>query len=169
MTTSTTSPARYPRYTRTLPRAAESAKAARDLVCATLTAWAIGDLAEDAALVVSELVGNAVEHTTCHLIKVTVTRTGPETVRVAVVDKSRTTPVRQAPPDDEVGGRGLLVLDALTTRWGTDPLSFGKRVWGDLTREPARQPAPTGRLHQLPRADPTGTEPPPPSGTPGHP
>ncbi|MFW6725189.1 ATP-binding protein [Streptomyces sp. MAR4 CNY-716] len=138
MTTTTTSPTRHPRYTRTLPRAAETAKAARGLICAALASWAIEELAEDAALVVSELVGNAVEHTTCHLIKVTVTRTGPETVRVAVVDKSRTTPARRAAGDEEVGGRGLLVVDALTTRWGTDPLSFGKRVWGELTREPAR-------------------------------
>ncbi|WBB64288.1 ATP-binding protein [Streptomyces sp. WMMC500] len=137
MTASTTSPTRHPRFTRTLPRAAESAKAARGLICAALAAWAIDDLAEDAALVVSELVGNAVEHTACHLIKVTVTRTSPETVRVAVVDKSRTTPARRTPGDDEVGGRGLLVVDALTTRWGTDPLNFGKRVWGDLTRQPA--------------------------------
>lgn len=141
MTTTTTSPTGHPRYTRTLPRAAESAKAARGLICAALAAWAIDELAEDAALVVSELVGNAVEHTTCHLIKVTVTRTSPETVRVAVVDKSRTAPTRQTPGDDTVGGRGLLVVDALATRWGTDPLSFGKRVWCELARGTAPQPA----------------------------
>lgn len=61
------------------------------------------------------------EHTTCHLIKVTVSRTGRETVRVTVVDKSCRAPARRTPGDEEVGGRGLLIVDTLTTRWGTDP------------------------------------------------
>ncbi|MDT0345938.1 ATP-binding protein [Streptomyces sp. DSM 44938] len=95
-------------------------------------------LADAGALLVSELVTNSVRHSGSRAVRVTVTRTGRNVVRVAVVDASRTMPERRHPRDDAVSGRGLVIVEALTTRWGTDPLPRGKRVWAELTCEDTR-------------------------------
>lgn len=120
-------------YTRTLPRTPHSARAARELVRTALAAWGLDGLADAATVLVSELVGNAVEHTMCHHIRVTITRTSASAVRIAVVDKSHVLPVRRDPDDSTVHGRGLILVEALTDRWGTDPLPWGKRVWIELS------------------------------------
>ncbi|MDB1086174.1 ATP-binding protein [Streptomyces sp. ACA25] len=121
-----------PRYSRTLPRAAKSARGARTLVRTALTAWGLDGIAGDGELVVTELVANTVEHARGHHVRVTLTRVGPGRVRIAVVDLSRTRPVRRAAGDDEVRGRGLALVEALTVSWGTDSKRWGKVVWGEL-------------------------------------
>ena len=121
-----------PGYSKTLPCEAESARTARTLVSTALVAWGLDVVADDCTLVVSELVANAVQHTKCHNIRVTITRLGPGLVRIDVVDKSRAKPVRRTARDDEVPGRGLALVEALTTRWGTDLQgSWGKSVWAE--------------------------------------
>lgn len=116
----------------TLPREPRSVPLARHLVATLLCEWGLLDLADDAQLVLGELVANSVEHARGATLRITVTRTGPAHVRVAVEDKSRTRPqVVTAGPDDE-GGRGLFLVDALSERWGVDVLRRGKRMWADL-------------------------------------
>lgn len=61
-------------YTETMPCEPESAGKARVLVAVALSAWGLDALADAAKVVVSELVGNAVRHTGCHSIRVTLTR-----------------------------------------------------------------------------------------------
>ena len=125
----------HPAYQQSLPRAAPSAARARDLVRTVLAGWGLDELADAGALLVSELVGNAVRHTRCRLIEVTLTRSSPSTVRIAVADRSHVPPVPRTPDDGELSGRGLLIVEALTASWGTEPLPWGKRVWGELVRE----------------------------------
>ncbi|WNI17245.1 ATP-binding protein [Actinacidiphila sp. ITFR-21] len=132
---STPSPAGHPAYTQPLPCAAPSAAEARRLVRTALGVWGLDALADEAELVVSELVGNAVRHTRCRLIQVSVARPARGTVRVAVADGSYVRPVPRAQPGDEdVCGRGLVLVAALADRWGTDPLPCGKRVWAELAQ-----------------------------------
>ncbi|UED83190.1 ATP-binding protein [Streptomyces profundus] len=131
-TTTLASPFEHPTVSHTLPRAEQSAATARRLTRAALAQWGLGELADDVALVVSELVTNAVQHTTCASIRVRLTRLDQRRVQVAVVDKSHTPPMRRTPTDSEDSGRGLTLVEAVTTRWGTDPLPWGKRVWADL-------------------------------------
>ena len=95
------------------------------------------ELADDAALVVSELVANAVQHTACHAIRVRVTRLEQGRVQVAVVDKSHCLPAPRSSGEEDGSGRGLTLVEAVTTRWGTDPLPWGKRVWADLELRPS--------------------------------
>jgi anti-sigma regulatory factor (Ser/Thr protein kinase) len=128
-------PIGHPGYTETLPREPESAAAARRLVRLSLAAWGLEALAEDGALVVSELVANAVQHACRESIRVTVTRPGPAHVRIGVVDFSKVPPRRRAATDagDAEDGRGLPIVEHLAAVWGTDPLPpWGKRVWGEL-------------------------------------
>ena len=66
---------------------------------------------------------------------------------VAVVDKSHARPALRTASDTDESGRGLGVVEAVTARWGSDPLPWGKRVWGDLERksgQPNDQSAGTG-------------------------
>ncbi|GAA1129501.1 ATP-binding protein [Streptomyces javensis] len=114
-------------------RVPESAEAARTLVRTALTAWGQENLIEDAALVITELVSNAVDHARLESIRVVVTRPSETFVRLGVVDRSRNIPyLRTDPNGDNTRGRGLLLVDALTDRWGTDRYRWGKQVWGEL-------------------------------------
>jgi two-component sensor histidine kinase len=94
-----------------------------------LAAW---DLTDDGRvnLIVSELVSNAIRHAVESTIRVSVRRTGPGTVRVAVADRSHRMPIPRDPDPKALDGRGLALVDALSEgRWGVDLLPVGKRVW----------------------------------------
>ncbi|MEU6242880.1 ATP-binding protein [Streptomyces sp. NPDC047024] len=125
-------PTGHPGYSETLPRKPESAATARRLVRAALSAWGLDDLADDGALIASELVANAVRHARRQSVRVTVERVAPHTVRVAVADLSRTLPVPYTPRDDEEAGRGLALVGALAAKWGTKERRGGKVVWAEL-------------------------------------
>lgn len=128
-----------PRYTQTLPRMPESAQAARRLVSLALHLWGLGEV-EDAALVVTELMSNAVKHARRKSVRVTVTRLDQFLVQVAVVDLSRQLPQPRPADADADCGRGLAIVAALTNgQWGVQPMPWGKRVWADL---PAMKEAP---------------------------
>lgn len=130
-----------PAYSQTMLCQAESARHARRLVSSALNTWGLSRLADSATLAVSELVGNAVAHSRCHNIRVTVSRVGPLRVQVAVIDKSRHRPAPHTAAASDEHGRGLLVLDAISDRWGTDPRPWGKRVWAQLCAD-AERPTP---------------------------
>ncbi|MEU1554302.1 ATP-binding protein [Streptomyces scabiei] len=135
MTVSATSrPIGHPGYSETFPCLEESAEAARKLVRTALATWHLEDLTDTGVLLVSELVGNAVRHTTSRSIRVVVTRPTSNWVRIGVSDKSRIMPELRHQNGDSlrVGGLGLVLVDSLTDRWGTDLRTWGKQVWVEL-------------------------------------
>ncbi|MCX4666431.1 ATP-binding protein [Streptomyces sp. NBC_01381] len=81
-------------------------------------------------LLAGEVIANAVTHTEAPCA-VFVLRTDRRVrVEVTDVDAEFPTPVR-ATPDDE-GGRGLLLVQALSAAWGRRPDSAGKTVWFEV-------------------------------------
>ncbi|MGV9279404.1 ATP-binding protein [Streptomyces sp. NPDC003730] len=125
------------------------ARLARRLVAHRLDAWGFpyGTGAhEDVVLAVGELAANAVRHghvpgRDFHLL----VRVGPpgRTVRVEVTDtRTEHTPPEavRAPGGEDTGGRGLVLVAALATRWGWH-LRLGrpgKTVWAEwAVAEPA--------------------------------
>ncbi|MEU5401711.1 ATP-binding protein [Streptomyces sp. NPDC005963] len=120
-----------PVFTETLPRVPESARSARRLVSSALTAWGLEGAADAAQLVVSELVANAFVHASGPRIRVTVTRQGPTSVRVAVVDESQALPRNRSVGDQAESGRGLALVAAhCGGQWGVELLDQGgKAVW----------------------------------------
>ncbi|MFD8294644.1 ATP-binding protein [Streptomyces bauhiniae] len=125
----------HPGYSETLPRQPESAATARRLLRTACAVWGLDDLAENGALIVSELVANAVQHARRESIRVVVERTTVLTVRVAVADFSRTRPVEREAGDEDEEGRGLTLVAALAADWGTDERRWGKIVWADLEEQ----------------------------------
>ncbi|MFF7183496.1 ATP-binding protein [Streptomyces sp. NPDC008121] len=113
------------------PRDTAPSRARRD-VTLCLRAWALDVLIDDARLIVSELVTNAVQHTHTRRIGVSVTR-HPDHVRIVVTDTNRALPAPAAITPDAEAGRGLQLVDQLTTRWGSTRLRTGKQVWAELT------------------------------------
>jgi anti-sigma regulatory factor (Ser/Thr protein kinase) len=116
-----------------MPCAAESAGPARSLVRTALCAWGAEHLANDGALIVTELVANSAQHTSGRVIRVSISRLAADVFRIEVVDRSRKLPERREADLLGERGRGLAMVDDIAERWGTDLLPFGKRVWGVLS------------------------------------
>jgi anti-sigma regulatory factor (Ser/Thr protein kinase) len=93
--------------------------------------WGAGEVADDAVVVASELVGNAVEHagTLCRL---TLTLDRRE-LTVAVRD-GRPGTIRRLRPVEPLArrGRGLLLTAGVSRRWGVTEHEQGKTVWAVL-------------------------------------
>ena len=103
---------------------------ARDLVDRCCALWGLGEIADDAALIVTELVANAVQHarTSC---TVTVTLRD-RYLHLAVRDGSPRPPRRVTADSDLESGRGMLIVEGIATAWGVVDTLGGKVVWATL-------------------------------------
>lgn len=117
---------------------AESVPAARHFVVDVLRAWGHEDLTADAALIVSELATNALTHAASPFRAVVDRRRGG--LRIGVEDAARTPFERRAAQADDVSGRGVDIVAALSERWGYSPVPGGKVVWAELL-DPSRSRA----------------------------
>ena len=122
-----------------LPGTPESVPIARRRVRAALGLHGLGDFAEDAEIITSELVANAVQHacqdgTKTIGVILTHART-PAAVTVAVSDSSPQLPVRRDRPAGGEQGRGLQIIEALSAHWGWRRGGSGKVVFAVLARE----------------------------------
>ncbi|MEV8315651.1 SpoIIE family protein phosphatase [Streptomyces sp. NPDC059900] len=113
-----------------------SVATARSFVRDTLQGWGFTDIVDDAVVLTSELVTNAVVHagTAADVLCLR----SEDAVRIEVSDHypEREIPLQQAAvnmgnPDRE-GGRGLQLCAALATRWGVDYTPTQKQVWFQL-------------------------------------
>lgn len=113
-----------------LPLGDGAAAVARRAVAAVLAGWGFDDDAWifDAVLVVDELVSNAVKHGGGCLELGLEAHEG--TVTVGAADGSAVVPRRGDPTDK--GGRGLALVEAISSRWGVSDHEGGKRVWVEL-------------------------------------
>ena len=103
---------------------------ARAVVRELLDQWGYRDLVDDAALVVSELVANAVEH--AGATSVVLVNRGEGGVRIEVRDPGEGTPAPQSPPGTAERGRGLMIVSALASSWGVQQAERSKTVWVEL-------------------------------------
>jgi anti-sigma regulatory factor (Ser/Thr protein kinase) len=117
-----------------LPAVATVAGEARGLVTDGCDRWGVPDLAEPARIAVTEMVNNVVAHAgTPMTVRVA---PGDGALRLAVRDHSARGPAYTGlAPLNSAGGRGLLLIDAVSRRWGSTPLPDGKVVWCVLHAE----------------------------------
>lgn len=117
---------------------ARSVTLARRRTARLVTDWGHPALAGDAALVLSELMTNALLHGSLRdrLIRVRITLT-VTTLRIEVTDpRGERLPNPRAADGEDQFGRGLLLVGAVADRWGCEPRAVGKTVYAecDVTR-----------------------------------
>jgi CheY-like chemotaxis protein len=104
---------------------------ARGFVRQTLSGWRMDHLVDDALVVVSELVANAMTHAESDCV-LRLSRT-PTTLRIEVLDDGTGTPEPQPPTPTAEHGRGLHLIAALTAAWGLELIpDDGKMVWAEF-------------------------------------
>ncbi|MFF9061677.1 SpoIIE family protein phosphatase [Streptomyces sp. NPDC101213] len=138
-----------------------SVATARGFVRDTLQGWGFADIIDDAVVLTSELVTNAVVHAGTHADLLCLRH--EDAVRIEVADRypEREIPLQGSPttmgsPDRE-GGRGLQLCAAIAARWGVEYTPTHKTVWFrlDLPDRPVgtRSAGPALPADLLPLAD----------------
>ncbi|HET6818690.1 MAG TPA: SpoIIE family protein phosphatase [Mycobacteriales bacterium] len=109
----------------------DAARAGRHFVEEQVRQRLADHLLDDAALVAAELLANARQHGASPVV-VCVSGAGTR-LRIEVRDASPRSPVRPSPSLTNMTGRGLSLVEAVTSRWGVerDP-SGGKVVWAEF-------------------------------------
>jgi len=130
--------------TRALSARPEEARTARHFVREMLTCWGLEGMADDAEMIVDELVVNAVLHGTRSggmrsgapsVLRLCLLRRIGE-VMLAVVDPGNEAPKPREPDWTGESGRGLQIVGALSHVWGWSPIAgHGKAVWAVLRDE----------------------------------
>ncbi|MEW1958129.1 SpoIIE family protein phosphatase [Kineococcus sp. NPDC059986] len=115
-----------------LPTDTRAVGAARDWLRSTLDAWQLSATADEAELVVSELVTNALLHTGAPTAVTLRHEIADRLLCVGVEDGSTQHPQPRTSDDDATGGRGMHIVQLLAQRWWVAPRGDGKTVWADL-------------------------------------
>jgi anti-anti-sigma regulatory factor len=111
-----------------------AARRARDMVTEACARWDLPQLIGPASLVTGELVTNAVVHART-MVDVRISR-GRRYLIIAVRDGSTALPqLTLTVPQNVAGGRGLMLVNATTRRWGTLLSDDSKVVWATLPIE----------------------------------
>jgi anti-sigma regulatory factor (Ser/Thr protein kinase) len=114
---------------------------ARRYTRAVLRGWGTGEVADDAELIVSELVTNAVAGIAglpCADRVGLLLAADDISLTVLVWDASTQLPVRRPADAQASAGRGLRIIEALSSRWGSCADRTGKVVWALLSLDPGR-------------------------------
>lgn len=147
-----------------LPALPEAVGDARRATKETFAAWGLEAQSELAELLVSELVTNAVRHAVPRPEPVFAVlwpdfapngnldggmplderdmeltlRRGSRSLWIEVQDSDPRMPRPTRPGETDEGGRGLLLIDKLSARWGTRAAADGKVVWVELSPDDVR-------------------------------
>ena len=120
-----------------LLRTLSSAKTARQLVVDEVGRLGVNDpeLVDVIELLTSEVVTNAVLHGE-GTVELDVTRVD-RFIRVSVADEAVPLDIGPGPVNVEASnGRGLLLVESLSSSWGVEEIPSGKRVWFEMQVTP---------------------------------
>ena len=117
----------------TLPAELRSVRAARRFVQERCSDLELTERrCDDALLLTSELVTNAVLHGRSEVcVEISV---AGGAVRISVLDENSRRPVPVPEDPDALDGSGLALVQAVATRWGVEERGLGKAVWFELAR-----------------------------------
>jgi anti-sigma regulatory factor (Ser/Thr protein kinase) len=119
-----------------LPPVIASVPLARHVTLDVLRAWASPHDLDDAALLVSELVSNVVDHARTEVVLTLELALAGDWLRISVADGSAVSPVVRELRQERPRGRGLRLVEAIADRWGAEDHRGGKRIWFELTPAP---------------------------------
>ncbi len=133
-----------------LPHNVASAAAARRRVREAMATVRVGRrLADDVALVLSELVTNSVRHASplpSGELEIA-WEVGKDMVVIRVTDGGgENSPVPRGVGPEEMSGRGLTIVAKIAAAWGVEDTPGGTTVWA-LVRAGRRHPAVPGAFH----------------------
>jgi anti-sigma regulatory factor (Ser/Thr protein kinase) len=118
--------------TRRFVSSTDAARSARRFAVEVLQEWGYeGGIVSDAALVLTELVANAVLHSSSASFSVSL-RDQAAGFRVAVSDADTARPVTRAFEAEASSGRGMGLVTAFAGTWGCEVQSDGKVVWAEF-------------------------------------
>lgn len=131
-----------------------AARRARELVTEACGWWDCPELAGPACIVITEMVNNVVAHARTPMTVLLAAHAA--TMSVAVRDQSAQMPryTGTAPAPTSYGGRGLLLIDSVSSRFGSLELADGKVVWAVLAEEEAEPDQAGGQIRGAGMADP---------------
>jgi anti-sigma regulatory factor (Ser/Thr protein kinase) len=110
-----------------IPADAAAIGHARSFTAAFLRDHGVAGLSDTVVLLVSELVTNALLHSSSSAeLRLLLTKSD---LRVEVRDKSPATPYVKQYSDTATTGRGMLIVDTLAKSWGAKAENSGKVVW----------------------------------------
>ncbi len=156
-----------------LPGEFAAVQHARDIVHSVLSDWDAQIICEDVALVVSELVANALVHglrltglsprsaaaapqqpphpSHTDQVELNLMSTGSHLI-CTVRDPSPLPPVRRPADETDVGGRGLQLIESLSLCWGWMPGGGTKTVWAIFALDPSHDVGPAPEPAMILRA-----------------
>ena len=125
------------------PETAEIAEVRR-LLRRLLASWRLDALLEegDVELLATETATNAVRHAGTEAT--VVVRYLGDRVRVEVGDGSPAPPQVRSPHPEDTSGRGMALVETLSSQWGVTPTAGGKRVWFEVPARPDEGPSGDG-------------------------
>jgi len=111
-----------------VPNRPDSTPAARAFLSRLLDGWGVPeDVIDDASLLATELLSNAVKHGS-GLVTLRV-EVDDGVIQVKVHDDAAGLPVVENSDPTSVRGRGLFIVECVADQWGSDPDDPGKTVW----------------------------------------
>ena len=137
-----------PTRSRTLPSRPASFVEARRFVKDAAASAASRQVLDDAMLLTSELVTNAVRHAGHAAedpIEVTVA-VDEHNLRVSVMDRGPGFDPNELDARSDEGGWGLELVGTLSSRWGVDPGELGNDVWFEIDLADPANPGESSRL-----------------------
>jgi len=113
-----------------LERDTRSSAAARRFVEETLRRWECEDVLDAVTLLVSELVTNSVIHAGSGAEVAVLLK--PDALRIEVSDTGGGAPDRRDAGESATSGRGLSMVETLSSAWGVRRADGAKTVWFEL-------------------------------------
>lgn len=126
-----------------------SGATARRFVEETLRRWDCEEALDAVKLLVSELVTNSVVHAGSDAEVAVVLK--PHALRIEVSDQGGGVPALRRAEAEETSGRGLALVETLSSSWGIEAEEAGKTVWFEVPRldgRPARVEEPPGQARR---------------------
>jgi anti-sigma regulatory factor (Ser/Thr protein kinase) len=117
-----------------LPRSTTAAAISRRALRRFLMECNAHDMLGDAELATSEIVSNAIVHAAGQVLLSAWYHAEEGVLRIEVSDEDPTPPQPRTPADVTARGRGLRIVDTLTSCWGVDEAvdGVGKVVWFEI-------------------------------------
>lgn len=117
----------------TLPRDVRAVADARSFLREMAAAWSVEGVLDEAELLLSEIVTNALVHTEGGASLGLRLDATSRTLTISVQDSSTRHPTERHADDEALGGRGLGIVEVLAADWGVEVDGGGKTVWATLT------------------------------------